>query len=132
MPRTAKRIPASTRLDLAQHEHLLGRARNHGNSVSEELRRMVQEGLTGSSWLPSVHLSVSGDVFMASGSSPCPWSIRAEAETGHAARTRICVDGREVADVTIHGRFGYTLPEETQEVAAGLLWSALRAWRMRA
>lgn len=80
--------------------------------------------------LPHVRLSVSGDVFRAGSSMPVPWEIYAEAESPNAARTRITLDGRVMADVTIHAN-EIPLPEEVQEVSAAILWSAIRSWWWR-
>ena len=79
--------------------------------------------------LPEVLLSVSGDVFEArspDGFSPL-WHIRAEAETETAARVRVSLDARYIADVTVHATHESQLPDEVQAISAALLWSALRA-----
>lgn len=77
---------------------------------------------------PHVLLAVSGDVFHASGVAfNVQWSIRAEAETDTAARTSVRVDGRQVADITVHAETRDALVEETQSVSAALVWSAMRA-----
>lgn len=86
--------------------------------------------------LPSVLLDVSGDVFRAGGSTPdgVGWDIYAEAEGSgeekERARTRVLVGGAQVADITVHAPYP-VLVEETQAVAAALVWSAIRSVRIR-
>lgn len=77
--------------------------------------------------LPHILLAVTKDVFHASGETPVPWSIRAEAETDTAARTSVLVNALQVADITVHSPSRETLVYETQTIAAALVWSALRA-----
>lgn len=84
--------------------------------------------------LPHIQLKIRGHVFEAAGGEPVPWVIYAEAlmEPEHAARTRIMVDGKRVADVTIHSPGGdIELVQEVQEVAAALVWSAIRSVLMK-
>ena len=58
------------------------------------------------------------------------WSIYAEVESEGRARTRISVDGRIVADITIHAAAGQNLTDEVQAVSAALVWSAIRSVRL--
>lgn len=81
--------------------------------------------------LPVVDLTNNGDVFFAEGKEPVGWSIYAEADDLAAARTRIVLDNELVASITIHAPSRDTLYNEIQEVAAGLLWSAIRGWYYR-
>lgn len=78
--------------------------------------------------LPPVHLSVDGDTFYAEGNDPVKWSIYAEADELASARTHIAVADKVVSNVTIHAPSRTLLLNEVQEVAAGLLWSAIRGW----
>lgn len=78
-------------------------------------------------YLPTVLLKMSGHTFRDSGSNPVPWDIYGEAETDDAIRARVTVNGRVVADVTVHPN-GNNVAREAQEVCAALLWSAIRRW----
>ena len=78
--------------------------------------------------LPWVRLSVEGNVFSDRGSTPFPWSIRAEAETESSARTAITINSELLADITIHQLPGKdSLTEEVQAVGAAILWSGMRS-----
>lgn len=81
--------------------------------------------------LPEILLGVSGDVFSASDTTrDCiQWGIYAEAETQDSARSRVVVDGNKVADITVHS--DGSLADEVQEVCAALVWSAIRAVRIK-
>lgn len=81
--------------------------------------------------LPSVALSGRGDVLLAGGHTPHPWSVRVELEGPTSARTKIAVCGQRVADVTIHATHSEDLFSEAQEVASAIVWSALRAAMLR-
>jgi hypothetical protein len=89
------------------------------------------EGLVAGPVLPTIALSVDGHVTKASGSEPCDWSIYSEHEADDRGRTRVKVDGRLMADITIHPTNGNSLSDEVQTVAAGLVWSGIRAWHRR-
>lgn len=83
--------------------------------------------------LPHIKLDVSGDVFRAAGDTKdgIHWSIYAEAENEGAARCGILVDGDGVADVSVHSYDSERLVEETQEVCAAIVWSAIRTVRTK-
>lgn len=81
--------------------------------------------------LPSVVLTISGDVFHAKGQTGdvIDWSIHAEAEHDDEARCRVVVDGRQVADISVHAHPA-DLVTEVQTIGAALVWSAIRSVRM--
>jgi len=84
-------------------------------------------------FLPEVHLQVSGDVFYASGDMPYKWKIYAEAIDEGSACTQIRLDDVLIANITVH-IIDYrkeNLVNETQEISAALLWSAIRAKYMK-
>lgn len=87
----------------------------------------------GENGLPSVMLGVDRDTAAASGATAdeIEWSIRAEAEGAGSARCAVHVDGRPVADITVHEQPATEVPlvMEVQEVCAALVWSAIRAVR---
>jgi len=97
--------------------------------ASEEIkRRRCEKKLT---QLPDIWLTVRGDVFEAKGvwavdTPPISWSIYAEAESATAARTRIKITDQIVADLTIHASDKSQLPDEVQEIASAIVWSAIR------
>jgi len=77
--------------------------------------------------LPSVQLKVSEDVFTASGQYPVPWEIYSEAIDDAEARTRVKVNGVQVADIMVYAKSMSALPEEVQAIGAALVWSAIRS-----
>ena len=81
--------------------------------------------------LPTIYLQVDGHVAKASGSEPCDWSIYSEKEYEFGGRTIVKVDGKLMADITIHPTNGNALSDEVQTVAAALVWSGMRAWYRR-
>lgn len=97
-----------------------------------------------SGWLPAVHLEVfsnirgvTGPFAEARGEDPVSWSIYSDRVSDDSAR--VCVlaavqdnDKKAIlADITVHKNGNENLADEVQEISAAILWSALRAWRMR-
>lgn len=86
--------------------------------------------------LPEILLKVNGYVFAAGSESgeDIQWSIYSEAEDYSRARTKIRVDNKLIADITIHnmtGSFNKTLPEEVQAVSSAIVWSGIRSVRLK-
>jgi len=78
--------------------------------------------------LPVIHMKVSNDIMRASGSSPYSWSIYAEKEDVHSARCQIKVDGKRIADITVHADNPLiSLSDEVQAVCSAIVWSGLRS-----
>lgn len=85
-------------------------------------------------YLPEVALTVSGDTATDAsepGESPS-WFILCERESETRAHVRVRVAGMDVAEVVVCRRAHSALEDEVQDVSAAILWSALRAWHLRA
>lgn len=80
---------------------------------------------------PPVQFEITGAVAKAGGLvRGHEWHIRAEAEAEDRARCVVVVDGRVIADITVHPN-GHDLAQEAQDICAALLWSHLRFLAMR-
>lgn len=80
--------------------------------------------------LPSVLLSVSGDVARAHGETEdgILWRVYAEHDREDRSRCQVYVAGVRVADISVHAH-PLVLAEQTQSICAALVWSAIRSVR---